>query len=243
MQSTAGQPGGGHRREGAQDPAVAVDRPLGWAAGTRLADGQPRSWWTAAQRGAYLDSIEEDRLYPLYHLAVYWGLRRGELAGLEWADVDLKTRRLHVRQAQAEDELDDTKTEDSDRIIVIDQETAAVLEAWQERQLFERLEWGDGWHDSGRVFIRQDGRPLRPGHISEHFAVLIGKAGRPPVRFHDLSHGAATMLIAAGQPVKVVSAILGTRRPASRWRLPSPRSFPAKRRGPRVPAMCQKSPP
>jgi integrase len=165
--------------------------------------------WTAAQCGAFLDAIEPDRLYPLYHLAGYWGLRRSELAGLEWADVDVNSRRLHVRQAQAGDELDNTKSEDSDRIIVIDQDTATVLERWQEHQLFERLEWGEAWQDSGRVFTREDGQPLRPGHISEHFAVLTGKAGLPPIRFHDLRHGAATMLLAAGQPVKVVSAILG----------------------------------
>ncbi|MGP8000166.1 MAG: tyrosine-type recombinase/integrase [Streptosporangiaceae bacterium] len=165
--------------------------------------------WTAAQCGAFLDSTADDCLYPLYHLAAYWGLRRGELAGLEWADMDLSTRRLHVRQAQAEAELDDTKSEDSDRIITIDQDTAAELRSWRKRQLAERLEWGETWQDTGRVFTREDGQPLRPGHISEHFAVLIRRAGLPPVRFHDLRHGAATMLIAAGQPVKVVSAILG----------------------------------
>ena len=85
--------------------------------------------WTAAQCGVFLDAIGDDRLYPLYHLAAYWGLRRSELAGLEWSDLDLKKRRLHVRQAEADDELDSTKSEDSDRIITIDQDTAAVLEA------------------------------------------------------------------------------------------------------------------
>lgn len=165
--------------------------------------------WTAAQCGAFLDSIEDDRLYPLYHLAAYWGLRRSELAGLEWSDLDLKTRRLHVRQAQTEDKLDDTKTEDSDRIITIDQDTAGELERWRERQLFERLEWDGAWQDSGRVFTREDGAPLRPAYVSEHFSALARQAGQPPIRFHDLRHGAATMLIAAGQPVKVVSAILG----------------------------------
>ena len=59
------------------------------------------------------------------------------------------------------------------------------------------------------MFTREDGRPLRGGFVSEHFEVLTRQAGLPPVRFHDLRHGAATMLIAAGQPVKVVSEILG----------------------------------
>jgi integrase len=101
------------------------------------------------------------------------------------------------------------KSEDSERIITLDAQTVLVLKAWQERQLFERLEWGDAWWDSGRALTREDGSALRAGHVSEHMEVLIARAALPPVRFHDLRHGAATMLIAAGQPVKVVSDILG----------------------------------
>jgi integrase len=157
--------------------------------------------WTATQCGAFLDSIENDRLYAAYHLAAYWGLRRSELEHLEWADVDLTTRRVHVRG--------DVKSEDSDRIITIDSGTAKVLEAWREHQLFERLEWDTAWTDCGRVFTRDDGSPLRRGWLYEHFKALVRRAGLPPVRFHDLRHGAATMLTAAGQPVKVVSEVLG----------------------------------
>jgi integrase len=157
--------------------------------------------WTAGQAGAFLDSIADDRLYALYHLAVYYGLRRGELAGLQWADLDLASRRLHVRG--------DVKSEGSDRSFKIDPATAEVLEAWRERQLFEALEWGDGWTDSGRVFTREDGTALRPGWISEHFGVLVRRTGLPPVRFHDLRHGSASMLLAAGVELKVVSQIMG----------------------------------
>lgn len=158
--------------------------------------------WTAAQCGQFLDSIESDRLYALFHLAAYWGLRRSELERLEWANMDLATRRLHVRG--------DVKSEDSDRIITIDQGTAAALETWRERQLFERLEWDSGWQDCGRVFTKEDGSPLRRGWASEHFKALVRKAGLPPVRFHDLRHGTATMLTAAGQPPKVVSEVLAS---------------------------------
>ena len=176
--------------------------------------------WTPDQCGEFLDSAEQDRLYSLYHLAAYWGLRRSELAGLCWADLDLGTRRLHVLQAQVDDELDSTKSEESERIITIDgppekddpnrrPSTAEVLRAWQERQLFESLEWGDAWQDSGRVFSREDGSPLRPEWISEHFAVLVRRAGLPEVRFHDLRHGSASMQLANGTPLKVVSENMG----------------------------------
>jgi integrase len=84
-----------------------------------------------------------------------------------------------------------------------------VLTAWQGKQMMERLEWGDAWQDSGRVFTAEDGLPLRDAYISERFSLLVLKNGLPPVTFHGLRHGAATMLIAAGQPAKVVSEILG----------------------------------
>jgi integrase len=173
--------------------------------------------WTAAQCGAFLDSLEAseepqrdaERLYALFHLAAYSGMRRSELAGLAWADLDLDRRRVHIRQAQVDDALDSTKSADSDRQLVIDEDTAAVLRAWRKAQLAERLAWGSAWTDSGRVFTREDGTPLRPGWISVRFGALTRRACLPPIRFRDLRHGTASMLLAAGQPPKVISEMLG----------------------------------
>ncbi len=146
--------------------------------------------WTAAQCGQFLDSLtacqepprEAERLYALFHLAAHSGMRRSELAGLAWAGADLEERRVHIRQAQVDDRLDSTKSEDSDRQVPLDPGTASVLSAWRKAQLAERLAWGPAWTDSGRVFTREDGTPLRP---------------------------ASTMLLAVGQPIKVISEILG----------------------------------
>ncbi len=91
----------------------------------------------------------------------------------------------------------------------IDPGTVSVLRVWRKDQLAERLAWGSAWTDSGRVFTREDGTSLRPGWISQRFGALIDRAGLPPIRFHDLRHGTATMLLAAGQPMKVISEILG----------------------------------
>lgn len=148
-------------------------------------------------------------MYPLFAMAAYYGLRRSELCGLCWGDVDLAGRRVHVRQAQVDDELDSTKSEDSERIIKIDEGTAGALRAWRKAQLAERMAWAGAWTDSGREFTREDGTPLRPGGVSEHFATVVARLGLPPVRLHDLRHGAATMLLAAGQPPKVISETLG----------------------------------
>jgi integrase len=84
-----------------------------------------------------------------------------------------------------------------------------VLRTWRKAQLAERMAWGPAWTDSGRVFTRGDGTPLRPEWISVRFRTLTERADLPPVRFHDLRHGAASMLLAAGQPPKVISEILG----------------------------------
>ena len=157
--------------------------------------------WSPEMTGTFLDSAEPDRLYPLYHVAAYFGLRREELTALQWADADLERRRLHIRG--------DVKSEDSDRGITIDPDTAGVLKAWRDRQSFEALEWNTGWTDSGRAFTREDGMPLRPAYVSEHFKVLVRQAGLPPVRFHDLRHGSASLLLAAGVDLKTVSQILG----------------------------------
>jgi integrase len=173
--------------------------------------------WTAAQCGAFLDSLcasEEpvraaERLYALFHVAAYCGLRRSELAGLAWADVDLERGRVHVRQAQVDDALDSTKSEDSDRQLAIDPGTVDAFRTWRKAQLAERIAWGPAWTDSGRVFTREDGTPIRPGWASARFAALAARAGLPPIRFHDLRHGTATMLLAAGQPIKVISERLG----------------------------------
>jgi integrase len=165
--------------------------------------------WSRERCGEFLDGIEDERLYALYHLAAYFGLRRSELAGLGWSDVDLAARRVHVRQAQVDDELDSTKSEDSDRIVVIDQETAEVLRAWRKVQLGERMAWAGVWADTGRVFTREDGTALRPAHVSERFDTLVARLGLPPITLHGLRHGSATMALAAGVPIKAISEMLG----------------------------------
>jgi len=173
--------------------------------------------WTTAQCGAFLDSLEAsespprpaERLYALFHVAAYFGLRRSELAGLAWADLDLATRRLHIPQAQTDDTLNSTKSQNSDRQLAIDKRSAAVLAAWRKAQLAEQLAWDGAWTDSGRVFTREDGTPLRPAWASIRFGTLAARVGLPPIRFHDLRHGAASMLLAAGVEPKVISQMLG----------------------------------
>ena len=81
--------------------------------------------------------------------------------------------------------------------------------AWRKVQLAERMARGSAWTDSGRVFTREDGTPLRPGWVSTRFDTLATKAGLPPVTFHGLRHSSATMARAAGVDIKTISEMLG----------------------------------
>jgi integrase len=84
-----------------------------------------------------------------------------------------------------------------------------ALRAWRERQEAERLTQGADWPGTGRVFTYPDGRPLTGQYVSERFEVLAYRADLPPIRFHDLRHGAASLAKAAGLDTKYISALLG----------------------------------
>ena len=211
--------------------------------------------WSREQCGEFLDAIEAERLYALYHLAAYYGLRRSELCGLAWAEVDLPGRRIHVRQAQVDDVLDSTKSADSERTIVIDQDTAAELLAWRKAQLAERMAWGSAWTDSGRVFTREDGTPLRPGWVAPGVRYARRPRGPAPVTLHGLrrrGHDAARGRPATeghqrgpgAQHGRFHDGRLTPRSPGNWPTLPprrSPHTCPARARSlPVVPFLCQK---
>jgi len=84
-----------------------------------------------------------------------------------------------------------------------------VLRAHRARQSAERLAWGPTWVESGLVFTRKNGAALHPEYVSRHFERLTRRAGLPPIRLHDLRHGAATLALAGGADLKTVSEMLG----------------------------------
>lgn len=168
--------------------------------------------WTPAQLGVFLDHAVGDRLYALYHLIAFVGLRRGEACGLRWVDADLDEGTLTVAKqlvvVARKTKEGAPKTDSADPTVVLDKGTVAVLKAHRTRQLEERLEWGQAWQDTGRVFTREDGSELDPTWVSGQFERLAYAAGVPPIRLHDLRHGAATLALAAGNEMKLVSAML-----------------------------------
>ena len=101
------------------------------------------------------------------------------------------------------------KTPHSMRVIALDRSTTAALRAHQERQRAEQALYGDGYRESGYVFTNRNGDPVAPGHLTHTFQRLVREHDVPPIRLHDLRHGAATLALAAGVELKVVQEMLG----------------------------------
>jgi integrase len=156
--------------------------------------------WTADQLRTFLAGVAEDRLAALYQLAAASGMRIGELVALEWPDVHLDGQYLTVRRS---------KTATGRRRVELDPMTIAVLRAHRRRPAVERLAFGAGYRDHSRVFNRPGGEPLNPDAVSIQFKRRAARLGLPPVRFHDLRHGWATMALEAGEHPKVVAEQLG----------------------------------
>jgi integrase len=158
--------------------------------------------WAPAQLGTFLDHATGDRLYALYHLVAHRGLRRGEACGLRWVDVDLDARRIEVATELVQDGWevyeDSPKSDAGERVVALDAGTVTALREHRRRQLADRMEWGSAWVNSGRVFTRENGSQLHPASITDRFVTLVETAGLPPIRLHDLRHGAASLMLAAG---------------------------------------------
>ncbi|XVQ07249.1 site-specific integrase [Spirillospora sp. CA-255316] len=141
------------------------------------------------------------------------GLRRGEAAGLRWCDVDLDEGTAVIcRQLQRRDgrlTVCPPKTAHSTRVIALDRTTVAALRAHRARQQAEAETYGEGYRDSGHVFTNLNGTPISPGRLTHLFQRLIAEHDVPPIRLHDLRHGAATLALAAGVELKVVQEMLG----------------------------------
>lgn len=169
--------------------------------------------WTGEQLGRFLDAAQDDDLYPLLHLIAFRGLRRGEAAGIEWTEVDLDAAQITIARALVQvgwTPIEGApKSDAGGRTIALDAATAAVLRAHRKRQLARRMEWATAWVDSGKVFTREDGSALHPASITARFHEIADAAGLPPIRLHDLRHGAASLMLAAGVAAKVVSETLG----------------------------------
>jgi hypothetical protein len=141
------------------------------------------------------------------------GMRRGEVAGLRWTDVDLDTGRASPRRPRVVVNYDvvvsEPKTAKGRRSLALDPATVAALREHRTRQVEQRLAVGPRWQDSGLVFTWPDGRAIHPQRFSNWFEQHTRAAGLPRIRLHDVRHSYATAALAAGIPAKIVSERLG----------------------------------
>jgi integrase len=170
--------------------------------------------WDTAQLRRFLTFAQDDEHYgPVWLVAVATGLRRGEVLGLRWEDVDLERGRLHIRRSLVEIgsalHIQEPKTESSRRVLPVPAEVVAALRAHRARQAEHRLRLGPAWQDHGLVFTTASGGPIAPRNLLRRFKALAEAAGLPPIPFHGLRHAHATALLRDGIPAKVVSERLG----------------------------------
>ncbi|MEU8741862.1 tyrosine-type recombinase/integrase [Streptomyces halstedii] len=169
---------------------------------------------TAAEARQLLRAANGDRLHALYELALRTGLRKGELLGLHWEDLDLDGgtatihRSLQRTRSQGLTVLN-TKTLASERRIALPTECISSLKIHQERQEEKRQAAGTGWMDNGLVFTTPKGKPLDPGNLTRRFRRLLHSAGLRTIRFHDLRHSTATLLLEQGVDLVVIKELLG----------------------------------
>lgn len=161
-----------------------------------------------------LDKFRDDEMFMPVYLSIVLGLRRGEVLGLQWQDIDFDNRIIHIRNNYVMDNgkptlRGDTKTEMSTRDIVITERIIQVLKEHQHKQRKLRMQLGQAYRVSNFVCTWSDGQPFNPSHVSRGFSLRMKKYGLPMVRFHDLRHSNAALMISKNVPMKGASDRLG----------------------------------
>lgn len=187
----------------------------------RLRPGDEQTAWTAEQLATFLRHAAGHRHFPALWTAAFTGMRRGELLGLKWTDLDTRAATVSINRAlhDVDYEVVETpditphigasrgKTRSARRRIDLDPTTMAVLAAWKSWQATERA--AAGLEPSQWMFTDIHGDAIHPQAMSQTFDRIVRRTPVPRIRFHDLRHTHATLLIAAGVPAKVVAERLG----------------------------------
>lgn len=183
--------------------------------------------WSPGELARFLDSVADHHHGPLFHVAAMTGMRRGELVGLRWSDVDLDAGKLRVAQSitiVVEPVKDPepgqprtarrlvtgtVKSARSRRTIDLDPDTVAVLRTHRKAAAAQRLQMGAGFTDHGLVFCTKEGGPWSPETITQAFDRAVARSKVKRMKLHGLRHAHATHLLAAGVNPRIVSERLG----------------------------------
>ena len=177
--------------------------------------GRPKKFatYTPMQVERVLRAIREDRNRHAWHLALS-GLRRGEIGGLRWTNIDFKAKTLTIGPTRISVdgkavEQDEAKSEDSHRVLPIPDPLLVELKAAKKRQASEKLTLGTAYADLGYVVCNEAGQPYHPDTLSKMWANAVAAAGVPRIRLHDARHTCGTTMHLQGVPAAVIAAWLG----------------------------------
>ncbi len=190
--------------------------PRNVAKGIRLPQGKKKEIQPLSpeQARALIETAHGDRLEALYVLAVATGLREGELLALRWEDVELEDAVLRVRRTltrtKGKIDVGPPKTKSSSRSVGLTARAVEALRGHLARQLEEMERVGSLYRPGGLVFANEVGGVINPSNLrNRSFKALLNRAGLPPIRFHDLRHTCATLLLSRNVNPKIVSEMLG----------------------------------
>lgn len=194
----------------AVDLDLISENPAGKAKPPRPSSGLTHEMgvWTAVELHRFLQTIKDQPLYAAFHLAALTGMRRGEVLGLQWGDIDLPGRALVVRHTLvsiAYDVVASTPKTHRPRLVELDADTTLVLERHSAAPSAKASEADR----SALVFVDEHGGRVHPDLFTQRFDRLVARSGLPRIRLHDLRHTHATLGLAAGVPVRVMSERLG----------------------------------
>lgn len=169
--------------------------------------------WTPDELRAFLASVKGSRLAPMWELFAVTGMRRGEVVGLRWSDVDLDTGEVRITHSTVvvDHEIIETtpKSKTSVRCLSLDSDMVRSLRAHKARQAEDRLGWGADYRVSDLVFVWEDGRLLHPDLVTRTFQRLARKAGLRPIPVHGLRHSYATAARLSGMELDELQQQLG----------------------------------
>lgn len=168
--------------------------------------------WHQEQVQQFLKTATDTSFELIYVLALNTGMRQGELLGLLWDDIDFEKKVIKVRHtiiAGSKEIQESTKTASSRRVIELSDTVVHLLKKHKTKQAEQRLKLGTGYQNMNLVNASLVGTPINPKNLRRNFYNLIKKASVPQIRFHDLRHTHASLMLQLGVNVKVISERLG----------------------------------
>ena len=170
-------------------------------------------FYTETQLKALFSALKDDPILPMVRITAWYGLRRSELLGLQWDSLDLEAGTMTIRHTVSKvTEVvakDKTKNASSRRTFPLTPETVEIFTKAKEQEERNRAAFGREYQENPYVFKWPDGHPYSPDYISHHFAKVLKRHGLPHIRFHELRHSCASMLINMGFTLKDVQEWLG----------------------------------